>query len=193
MVQLPLFPLHTVLFPGGPLPLRIFEPRYLEMVSRCLKTDCGFGVCLISSGSEVGGAAQTYSVGTVARIADWHRRHDGLLGVTAIGERRFRISSVAVEANQLAVAEVELLPDEAAVELPDPYLGLAQLLGELLDKAGHHYAAVPQRFADASWVGFRLTELLPVSMSRKQQLLELTDPLERLQQLYRLLEGVNIL
>jgi len=193
LVQLPLFPLHTVLFPGGPLPLRIFEPRYLEMVSRCLKTDCGFGVCLISSGSEVGGAAQTHAVGTVARITDWHRRHDGLLGVTAIGERRFRISSVAVQANQLAVAEVELLPDEAAAELPDPYLGLTHLLGELLDKAGHHYAAVPKRFADASWVGFRLAELLPLSMARKQYLLELTDPLERLQQLYRLLEGVNIL
>jgi Lon protease-like protein len=193
MVRLPLFPLHTVLFPGGPLPLRIFESRYLEMVSRCLKTDCGFGVCLISSGSEVGGAAQTYPLGTVARITDWHRRHDGLLGVTAVGERRFRISSVAREPNQLAVAEVELLADEAAVELPGPYLGLAQLLGELLDKAGHHYAALPRRFADASWVGFRLAELLPVSLSLKQHLLELTDPLERLQQLRGLLEGVDIL
>ena len=101
-IQLPLFPLHTVLFPGGPLPLRIFEARYLDMVSQCLQEDSGFGVCMIRHGREVGEPASTENMGVVARIVDWHQRHDGLLGITAIGEQRFRIASVRIQDNQLA-------------------------------------------------------------------------------------------
>ncbi|MEM9207821.1 MAG: LON peptidase substrate-binding domain-containing protein, partial [Pseudomonadota bacterium] len=94
----PLFPLRTVLYPGGPLPLRIFEARYLDMISNCLKTESPFGVLLIREGAETG-PASTYEVGTLARITDWYQGSDGLLGVTAIGERRFRLLSAERQAD----------------------------------------------------------------------------------------------
>ncbi len=191
-VQLPLFPLYTVLFPGGPLPLRIFEPRYLDMISQCLKTDTGFGVVLIREGREVGEAAVPHTVGTVAQIVDWHMRHDGLLGVTAVGGRRFRIASVQVQPNQLSVAKAELLPEDPSDAVPAEYLPLVDLLRRLIDQAGHHYTSLPPRFADAGWVGCRLAELLPLGRARKQMLLQLDDPLQRLAQLFDLLEGLEI-
>jgi len=191
-LELPLFPLHTVLFPGGPLPLRIFEPRYLEMVSRCLQQESGFGVALIRQGREVGEAAVTHEVGTVARIVDWHQRHDGLLGVSSRGERRFRILSTRVQPNQLTVAEVALWPDPPPVSVADRHLVLTDLLRQLLDQAGHVYAEVPRRFGDAEWVGCRLSELLPLGNARKQALLEIEDPVARLDELLGLLSGLEL-
>ena len=108
---LPLFPLNTVLFPGGPLPLRIFETRYIDMVKDCVKDDAPFGVLLIREGGETG-AATTHTVGTLARITDWYQGSDGLLGVTAIGEQRFRVLSRVRRADGLNVGTVELLPDD---------------------------------------------------------------------------------
>lgn len=190
--HIPLFPLHTVLFPGGPLPLRIFEPRYLRMIGDCLKSDSCFGVCLISDGREVGEAATPYPTGTTARIVDWHQRHDGLLGITARGERRFRVLSREVQANQLTLAKVELLPEDGECDVPEKYLPLTDLLRRVLEQAGHHYADLPRRFGDAAWVGYRLSELLPLSLPRKQYLLEIEDPVARLEQLFGLLEGMEI-
>jgi Lon protease-like protein len=191
-IQLPLFPLHTVLFPGGPLPLRIFEARYLDMVSQCMQTDSGFGVCMIRHGREVGETASTENMGVVARIVDWHQRHDGLLGITAIGEQRFRIASVRIQDNQLAVAKVELLGSAPSIELPDRYLPLVDMLMRLIDSAGHHYASLPRHYADASWVSYRLLELLPIEMVQKQLFLEMDDPLMRLEELYQMLEGMQV-
>ena len=111
---LPLFPLNTVLFPGGPLRLRIFEPRYLDMVSRCMREDTGFGVALIVAGREAGGSAQTVEIGTLARIVDFEQLDDGLLGITARGERRFRIVHVHQESDGLNVCHVEWLRGRAA-------------------------------------------------------------------------------
>ena len=105
-MQVPLFPLRTVLYPGGPLPLRIFEPRYVDMIGRCMKTDSPFGVLLIKEGSE-DGPATTYEVGTLARITDWYQGSDGLLGITALGEQRFRLISSRREADGLNVGEIE--------------------------------------------------------------------------------------
>jgi Lon protease-like protein len=192
-VRTPLFPLHTVLFPGGPLPLRIFESRYLQMISDCLKTDSGFGVCLISAGREVGEAAETYEVGTLARITDWNMRQDGLLGITAQGEQRFRIRSVEVQANKLAIAEAELLAVEPKMDLPDQYMPLVDLLRRMLEQAGQYYSGVPRKYADASWVSFRLAELLPVNMATKQCLLEMNEPLKRLEHLFGMLQGLEVL
>lgn len=191
-LRIALFPLHTVLFPGGPLPLRVFEPRYLQMIGDCLKSDSCFGVCLISDGREVGDAATPHGVGTTARIVDWHQRHDGLLGITAQGERRFRVLSRDVQRNQLTIAKVEMLPEDGELELPAKYLPLSDLLHRLVDQAGHYYAGLPRRFGDAAWVGYRLSELLPLSLPRKQYLLEMEDPIARLEQLFSLLEGMEI-
>ncbi|MGE0080373.1 MAG: LON peptidase substrate-binding domain-containing protein, partial [Thiohalomonadaceae bacterium] len=90
-IEIPLFPLHTVLFPGGPLALRVFEPRYLDMIGRVVKDGGGFGICLIAQGEEIGEAAFTYDVGTLAHVSYWHMRADGMLGVTVVGDQRFRI------------------------------------------------------------------------------------------------------
>jgi hypothetical protein len=191
-IQIPLFPLHTVLFPGGPLPMRVFETRYLDMISNCMKTNTGFGVCMIVEGKEVGKAAKTHVTGTVAIITDWHMGHEGLLGITTNGERRFRIASVQVQPDQLSIAKAELLPEEPEIELPDKYLSLVDLLRKMLENVGHHYEELPRRFGDANWVSFRLAELLPISLDNKQSLLEMDDPLQRLEYLFSTLEGLQI-
>jgi Lon protease-like protein len=183
VLEIPLFPLHTVLFPGGPLALRVFEPRYLDMVSRAIRDDGAFGITLISEGEETGEAAQTYEVGTLGRVRYWHRRPDGMLGVTVVGEHRFRIMSREVQPDQLVTARVELLPDEPPVPLPEEFAPLAKLLEEIVEELDHPWINLPRRYDDAVWVGGRLTELLPVKLAQKQLLLQLHDPVERLRRL----------
>lgn len=182
-MRIPLFPLHTVLFPGGLLSLRIFETRYLDMISRCLRDSSGFGVCLIAAGAEVGEAAEVRPVGTLARIVDWSSLPDGLLGVTVQGERRFRVLRSEVREDRLRVAEVELLAESDPRPLPEDYAALAALLARLLDELGGVYARGPRRLDDAGWVGGRLVELLPLDLEFKQSCLELDDVLLRLARL----------
>lgn len=178
--HLPLFPLHTVLFPGGVLPLRIFERRYLDLVADCLRNDRGFGVCLIRSGHEVGAAAEAFTVGTLASIQDWDNTPEGLLAITVRGERRFRVLESAVRADQLNVARIEWIEEAPAVALPLEYAPLARLLEHLLDDLDPPFKDLPRALNDAGWVGARLIELLPLDPLEKQALLELDDPLQRL-------------
>lgn len=190
-LEIPIFPLHTVLFPGGPLPLRIFETRYLDMVSDCLKRNRGFGVCLIREGKEVGDCALPYEVGTLARIADWHTRHDGLLGITVHGEQRFRIINSTTTGQQLHVAHVELLAEEPMLELPARFLFLVDIVKQLIAEVGHYYVDMPTRYGDACWLSFRLAELLPLPMTQKLYLLQLDDSIERLERLCAVLKGMD--
>ncbi|MBU6470285.1 MAG: LON peptidase substrate-binding domain-containing protein [Gammaproteobacteria bacterium] len=176
---LALFPLNTVLFPGGPLPLRIFETRYLDMLSRCLKSDAGFGVCLIEQGSETG-RARTYTVGTLARVRDWSNDADGLLHILATGERRFRIVRMRAQHDGLYLGEVEWLPDESPLPLPESAQPLAELLRTLLAPMTERYATITEAYDDSSWVGYRLAELLPLPVKQRQHLLELSDAQLRL-------------
>jgi hypothetical protein len=193
-MQVPLFPLRTVLYPGGPLPLRIFEPRYLDMVSECLKNDHRFGVLLIREGSETG-AATTYDIGTLARISDWYQGSDGLLGVTAVGERRFRLLSAERRTNGLHVGQIEILPEQKGTTLPDEFRPLAQVLESVLDDLGRLYEAVDRRYDDAAWVSYRFAEILPIAPEEKQACLEADDPLRRLyivRKMINLVRGVEI-
>ena len=179
--ETPVFALNTVLYPGGPLPLRIFEPRYLDMVSDRLRRDAPFIVALIRSGSEVGsGATTTHSVGTLARIVDWNRQDDGLLGIVALGGRRARVLDTEIRPDGLRVASAQVLEDEPAAVVPPEHHRLAGLLRGLFDQLEPRYRHVTPRFEDASWVGYRLSELLPMPLARKQYLLEIDDPLLRL-------------
>ena len=189
---IPLLPLNTVLFPEGPLPLRIFEPRYTDMVSECLRSGSGFGISLIRSGNEVGEAAKTYEIGTLVTITDWHQRHDGLLGITVTGRQRFRIQSTKVHSNQLTEATVELMANEAKTELPAEYLPIADFLRQLIRQLPHLYAPVNLKYSDATWVGCRLAELLPLSLAQKQYLLQLNEPIQRLERMRRLMESMEI-
>lgn len=192
-LEIPLFPLHTVLFPGGPLPLRIFETRYIDMVSACMKSNSGFGVCLIREGNEVGAAAATHDIGTLAVIQDWHQRHDGLLGITVRGEQRFALRSVRVCGNQLSVARVYMLPPEPGTDIPEKHLPLLDVLRRIIEGIGNHYAQMPTHYADASWVGYRLAELLPLKLAQKQYFLQLDDPLQRLEGLSALMDQMDML
>lgn len=187
LAGVPLFPLGVVLFPGGPLPLRIFEPRYLSMVSRCLRDDCEFGVLLIVAGREAGRVARTSDVGTLARIVDWSQGADGLLNITARGTRKFRLLAESRQADGLYVGEVVPLPAEPAVALPADCRPLAELLAGVIDDLGALYDGIERHLDDAAWVGHRLAELLPLPPEAKQACLETTDPLERLQVLKPLL------
>ncbi len=185
--SIPLFPLKTVLFPRGCLPLRIFEPRYLDMISRCMKTGQGIGVVLIREGSEVGDAASTYDTGTLSEISYWHRRADGLLGVTLSGRQRFRIVSQKVQQDQLLLAEVELLPDVESPPLAADYQPMAELLEKIITQLEPPFSTMPVRYEDADWVSARLVELLPLPLETKQQLFEQVDIEQRLRILDRLL------
>ncbi len=181
--EIALFPLHTVLFPGGPLALRVFEPRYLDMISRCLKVQCGFGVALIREGEEVGAAAVTHPLGTYGHIRYWEQRKDGLLGITFLGEQRFRVLETFVQADQLLTARVELLPAPAAVPLPERFRPLESLLRSIIDALDHPYVTLPRHYDDAAWVAGRLTELLPLRNGFKQQMLQIENPLDQLSEI----------
>ncbi|MDT8388590.1 MAG: LON peptidase substrate-binding domain-containing protein [Thiogranum sp.] len=183
--EITLFPLQTVLFPGGVLPLRIFEPRYLDMVSECLRAQRGFGICAIRSGAETGKAADCYATGTLARIQDFDRDENNLLSVVVQGERRFRIVARRLTHNQLLRADVSWLDEGADAALPVRHQPLAKLLAQLLRRAGKPYTDLPADYEHTAWVVARLTELLPFALSDKQRLLEMDAPLERLDALYR--------
>jgi len=188
IAEIPLFPLRTVLFPGGVLPLRIFEQRYLDMVRDCARDDSGFGVCLIREGQEAASEVKTTRVGTLAKIFDWYTLEDGLLGVSATGTLRFSTDSCWREEDGLLRARVHFLPDPTVCPLPEDYSLLADMLGRFMEKVGQQYPSwSEERLQDALWVGYRLSELLPLTAIEKQHLLELADPLERLQNLLDLL------
>ena len=188
--ETPVFALNTVLYPGGPLPLRIFEPRYVDMVSDRLRRDAPFIVALIRDGSEVGGGATTRSVGTLARIVDWNRGDDGLLGITALGGRRVQVLATETRPDGLCVATARMLDEEPASAIPGDHRRLVALLRGLLDQLESTYRHVTPRYDDASWVGYRLSELLPMPLARKQHFLEMEEPLARLRDLTEIVEAL---
>jgi Lon protease-like protein len=187
-VEIPLFPLRTVLFPGGNLPLRIFEQRYLTMIRECTRNDRGFGVCMIQEGEEAVAPVKSAPVGTLAQIVDWYTLEDGLLGVAAVGTTRFFTENTWRQEDGLFVGQVRWLPDPPNLELPEAYSVLAGVLSRLMEKLSQQYPEyTPAHLQDATWVGYRLSELLPLSSIEKQHLLELPDPLDRLQNLLEIL------
>jgi uncharacterized protein len=185
--EVPLFPLHTVLFPGGLLPLRIFEQRYMSMAKACLRDGTSFGVCLIREGREVGNPAEPEGIGCLARIFEWDMQHLGLLLVTACGLQRFRILERRAEADGLTRARIERLPQDLDAVLPEQYEACPRLLRRVIEEQGAKFFAEPHRFESASWVGARLAEILPVPLAAKQKLLELGDALQRVEILHQFL------
>jgi len=187
---IPFFPLPTVLFPHGPLPLRVFEPRYLDMVSRCMKGDTECGVLLIQSGSDTGDARMV-SIGTTARIQDWYQGSDGILGITAVGVRRFSTTSVHKAADGLYMGEVDFIESEPRQPLPEEYHQMASLLEVVINDLGKLYENLEKHYDDATWVGRRFAEILPISQAQKQHCLEMNDPLERLAFVRPLLRSIR--
>jgi Lon protease-like protein len=190
-MEIPLFLLKVVLHSGGRMELRVFEPRYMDMVKDCLRTNTPFGVCLIAQGEEVAdpeaGAAAPQEVGTLATIADWDMPQLGILNIVVHGGQRFRILSRHTLDNQLVRAEVELLPDPPVTPIPGDYARLVPMLRALIE-ALEDPPPQPHRFYDAAWVADRWAEMLPLPMERRQEILELDDGVARLDAIYRFLE-----
>lgn len=183
-VTLPLFPLNSVLVPGGALGVRVFEPRYLDLVRECGRTGGTFGVCLILEGSEAGAPATPAAWGTEAVIEDFDRDADGLLALRVRGARRFRVQQVRVRDNGLVVAGVEWQEQDPEVPLRPEHALLRDVLAGILEQAGSDPYAVPKaKMEDAAWIGWRLAELLPLEDHQRLGLLQQADPHARLQKI----------
>jgi len=195
-VQMPLFPLGTVLFEDGRLPLQIFETRYLNMVGRCTRNDEPFGVVLIRRGSDARNAPdaeqpQIFQIGTAARIVDFNQLANGNLGITARGERKFRVLETREQDDHLLMGRVVYLPAEPELAVAPEYGALVDILRELLKHPTIQKLGVQVDFDDARSVGWRLAELLPIEPEIKQSLLQLQLPRERLQELTRIVNKLR--
>jgi Lon protease-like protein len=187
---LPIFALNTVLYPGGMLPLKIFEQRYLEMTKACLRDASAFGVCRIREGFEVGAPAVPDAVGCTALITEWEMPHLGMFVLRSRGQQAFRILERSTQADGLIRAEVEFLED-AAGEVQDEALSLCRrVLEQIVGRLGTDYFFLPLQYDDPRWVSYRLAEVLPLPMEEKQALLETRSDAGRLAHLQALLRRV---
>lgn len=189
-MNIPLFPLNAVVFPEGELQLRLFEPRYIDMVSECLRKDNGFGICLIQEGEEAGSPAKFFPMGTYVRIIDWDKTDDGLLGITVKGEQRFKVEQYDIQKDNLNVGEITWLDDDDEL-MPDGYQNFSLLLKEIGNRYELPIMEEVERFDDANWVSERLAELLPFEMASKQALLEMDSALHRFDYMQSLLEKID--
>jgi Lon protease-like protein len=195
--ELPLFPLRTVLFPGGLLPLKVFEARYVDMAKTCLAEEAPFGVCLLTRGDEVarpGSAAPEFAqVGTLARIVDWDMPELGILHIVTLGDTRFRVTAHHTTPAGLVVGDIVTIGAEPAIALPPGHEALARLLELIATRLGPENFPAERHYEDASWVGYRLAELLPLPLSVKQSMLEINEPAVRLAVLHQFLQQQGVL
>lgn len=195
---LPLFPLKTVLFPGGVLPLKVFEQRYITMTKTCLQGAKPFGVCLLTQGEEVAGAESIKAVGfapigTLARIASWDMPQLGILHLRTEGATRFRVQAHTIADDGLVVGQVTAIAPEPTVALPEAFKPLAALLELLINRVGKENFPAELMLTDASWVGYRLAEVLPLPLPIKQSMLEINDSEVRLKVLAQFLHQQGLL
>ena len=186
-MQIPIFPLNTVLFPGGILPLRIFETRYMDMTRDCMKQGTEFGVSLIREGREVGTPAIPMIIGCTAGIIDWDMEQLGVLNIRTEGRRRFRLLSSAPNSQGLLIGDVEFLADDPGAPVPAEHAECVTILRSIVEKHGEEVLPQPHRFDNSAWVSYRLSEIMPMPSAGKQKLLEVDDHVDRLEILQRLI------
>jgi len=184
--EIPLFPLNTVLFPDGLLPLQVFEQRYMTMTKACLRDSTVFGVCLIRHGAEVGAPATPEAVGCTARIIHWDMEQLGVLKIVAQGDRRIRVGATRVQDDGLVLGEIDYLAEPTDAPVPADLSTCWQMIARIVAEHGERIFAKPFRLDSSAWVSARLAEVLPLPAAVKQSLLEL-DGAERLQAVQRLL------
>ena len=173
-MEIPIFPLNTVLFPGGVLPLKVFEQRYITMTKACLRDGTDFGVCLIREGGEVGAPAVPVPFGCLARIAQWDMPQLGVFQLRAVGTRRFRLGATRVAADGLLWGTAEIIDEGPATQPTDDRC--IEVLRSVVARFGTDFFESPLRFDDPTWVAYRLAEVLPIDRPGKQRLLEMSDP-----------------
>ncbi len=196
MKELPLFPLSTVLFPYGRMPLQIFEPRYVDLVSDCLKHETEFGVVWIREGNEVvvdtdHAMPRLAQIGCTARIVDWDALPRGRLGVTIEGHTKFRVLATQQRPNYLVVADVEMLPEDELHAIPEHASDLVEVLRQLSEHPLVARLKVEPNVADAGRLTNQLAQLLPIPAAEKFALLIESDPLQRLDRLLLTLEQIS--
>ena len=198
--RLPIFPLGTVLFPGGVLPLRIFEVRYMDMVRECMNRSLPFGVCLITQGREVGTPADHEPVGCMARIDDWDMTEPGVLQLRTVGTSRFTVIDPSVEPNGLIRATIEPIDDDPAVAVPEELAACSVLIRRVIEDIcaresdpARRILAEPYAPESAGWIANRLAELLPLAMPSRHMLMALTDPLRRLALIHDVLQREQVI
>ena len=189
-MKIPLFPLNVVLFPEGELKLRIFEPRYIDMVRDCFRNDTGFGICLIQEDKGVDKSCDFFHMGTYAKIIDWSQMEDGLLGIVVRGEKRFRVNSHKSSKNNLRVGEIDWLSDDDN-PMPASYQNFSDLLKEIVVRYELPIGNMPDRFDEANWVSERLAELLPFDLPIKQEILEMNSASNRFEYMETLLKKID--
>ena len=185
----PIFPLRTMLFPDSRLPLRIFAPRYIDMVSKCMKDSLEFGV-ILSRESNDPKMFETYNIGTMAKIIDWEQGNDGLLGITAIGTNKFKLLGMNKQEDGLNIGDVEIIEREGDFKPTENFSNLVSLLKAILDDI-NLYNDDEKKFESASWVSFRFAEILPLKLEDKQKCLEIDDPIIRLNYLEPLIRMIR--
>ncbi len=174
----PIFPLRTILFPGSKLPLRIFEPRYLDMVSHCMRSNIEFGI-ILSRKVPQPGMLETYATGTLATIIDWNQGNDGLLGITTLGTNKFELLSMTKQEDGLNVGDIRIVKKEEDFKAPSNFDNMINLLEAILEDVDLYHER-DKFFESASWVSFRFAEILPLKIEDKQKCLEFDDPILRL-------------
>ncbi len=179
-MQIPLFPLSSVVMPDGLMPLRIFERRYIDMIRNCFREESGFGICLVKEGAEVGRTATPYPYGTLTSIVDWDQDDSGLLLIVAKGQQKFRILDTHTDQSGLLLGNVELLPAEPVQPVPAEYHYLQEAMQQILEQVEGNIDYPDPQLDDALWLGSRFVELLPLSAELRHELLSLDQPLERL-------------
>jgi Lon protease-like protein len=206
-LNIPLFPLNTVLFPQGLLPLRVYEVRYTDMVRDCLRTGTPFGVVNISRGSDVQTSPEHFLTGTLANIVDFDMHEPAVLMIAALGGQRFKVQSTNAQASGLIRAQIELIDADEACAIPDEHSKCAKLLEQIIGELENQYAKVekagqkpfsfpvakPYQFNDAGWVANRFAELMPLPRNDKQMLLEQTQPAQRLAWIHDFLAAKDVI
>ena len=187
--DLPIFPLRTILFPDSKLPLRIFEPRYIDMVSRCMREDSEFGI-ILSRESTDPKMFETYDTGTLAKIIDWDQGEDGLLGITTIGTQKFRLKGLNKQEDGLNIGAIERIEIEGDYKPTKEFMHLVELLQAILDDI-NIYGDDEKNFDSAAWISYRFAEILPLRIEDKQKCLEIDDPIIRLNFLEPLIKMIR--
>lgn len=182
-MQLPLFPLSSTVLPGGLMPLRLFERRYIDMVKDCFRNNSGFGICLIKNGREAGETSEPYPIGTSVSIVDFDQGSDGLLQITARGEEEFKVLTYMSSDTGLIIGEVEMLPPKAVTPMQPDYELLAKKLELILSYLETDTRFEEHHLDDADWVCHRLLEVLPLAPDAKYELLQMGTNADRLQAL----------
>lgn len=174
MSEIALFPLKTVLLPGSRLALKIFEPRYTDMVAECMRENKPFGIVLIYKGEETEREVKVFTIGTTAIVSDWQNRDDGLLGITALGQERFKVNDTRTETNGLLVADIDILECEPANEIPHQFYYMKELLEHISSSRAELEVST-----DFNQIVYQLIYLLPLDNALKQQLLEVPSCSDR--------------